>query len=127
MEKFRSKAIGICAIIWSVLFFAYMYWGTSFLSDIVFNSFFNVTREDYEMMRSGMEVIKSSISLVFLITLIILVVVGIVKCKKDGIKLEKCNFMWFIGGLLLHVIGAIGISWIFILVGGISCLLKEVE
>lgn len=121
----KNKVIPILLIIWAVLFFLFGFYYSKITTDILVKAALTDMYGDYNQLKVGFENLYVIIRFAFLITLIIMCIINIVKCKKNKVKVLSGGYGVAILGLALQILGMIGISWIVILIAAIMMLIEN--
>lgn len=122
----KNKILGISSIIWGVLWFLYRMFFPSSVYDLLGNKSFQYSHEQIKQYKEGLQNAVAILDISFILVLIVIGIFFIIDCKKKNIKLFSSNsFILIWAGLVFHILGLVGISWIFVIFSGILMLLPR--
>ncbi len=125
-SKDKKTVIGILFIIWGILYFLYKMFFPTSVFDFLGNDFFKYSEEQIAQYKEGLQNLFAILDITLLMFLIIIIILYIIYCKKNKVKVLTNNISIVIFvGLSFHILGLVGISWIFVIIGGILLLSKK--
>lgn len=116
-----KKTLAILCIVFSLLFFGSQLFLQFFVQEVFLNMKLQSSSLSFEP-DFTYEFIVNLTQLSFIGIFIILLVLLIVYHKKNKLKVFSSSFILYLTGFIFHILGLIGISWIFILISGIVLL-----
>ena len=116
--------LGILSVLWGVIFFCYKMFFPTSVYDLLGSKSFQYSNEQIALYKEGLQNLITIFDILFILFLVILVILLIIKLKKMNIKLKSNNSMiLIIVGLVFHILGLRGISWIFVIASGILLII----
>ena len=116
-----KKTLAILCIVFSLLFFGSQLFLQFYVQDLFFNMRLQNGTLSFEPDLLYMSLTNYT-KLAFICIFIILLVLLIIYHKKNKLKVFSSSFILYLTGFIFHILGLIGISWIFILISGIVLL-----
>lgn len=116
-----KKTLAILCIVFGLLFFTLQLFLQFFVQEIFLNMKLQSNSLSFEP-DFTYKFVANLTNLLFVIIFIILLVLFIVYHKKNKLKLFSNSFILYLSGFVFHILGLIGISWLFILISGIVLL-----
>ena len=120
--------IGILSIVWGVAYALYLRFFPQSVYDYLGERAFGYSLEEIEKYKIGLQTLIGLILIAALVFLIALCVAAIINCRKQGLKIRENNLLshsvkLIIAGVIAHLIGGVGVAWIFVVVSGILAII----
>ena len=135
MER-KSKAVIVvsaCSIVWGVMFFLFLrFFPRSLYSVIDVNYLMSYSQEELDNMKQTLTGLNNLIHNGALVLLILLLVLKIIVQIKSGYGFKEKNMIVYsteilIAASVMHLFGAIGVSWIFVILSGIIGIIGSIK
>ena len=124
MKDKKKFILGILSVLWGVIFFCYKMFFPTSVYDLLGSKSFQYSNEQIALYKEGLQNLITIFDILFILFLVILVL--IIKLKKMNIKLRSnYSMILIIIGLVFHILGLVGISWIFVIASGILLIINK--
>lgn len=126
MKDKKLLILGILSVLWGVIFFGYKMFFPTSVYDLLGSKSFQYSSEQITSYKEGLQNLITIFNILFILFLVILIILLIIKLKKMNIKLcSNYSMILIITGLVFHLLGLVGISWIFVIASGILLIIYK--
>ena len=135
MER-KSKTgmvISVCCIVWGVLYFLFLLLYPHSLYDVIgLNNLGSYSQQELDILEQKLTVFYNLIQNGALVLMILLLVLKMIAQKKAGYGFKEKSMVvystdFLIVALIIHLFGAIGVSWIFVIVSGVIGIIGSIK
>jgi len=126
MKDKKLSILGILLTLWGILFFCFKLFFPTSVNKLLGNKIFEYSSEQLDQYKLGLENAYTILNGLFIVFLVILIIILFIKLKKMNIKpLSNNSLLLAIFGLILHIIGFVGVSFIFVIISGLLLVTKN--